>query len=296
MKVSKIVPQKVTNAFGRQLFKMKSNSPHILFGVGLVGVVTGTVLACRATLKANEALDELHSDVAAVKRDLSDTPEYRKDLTYAYMHGTVRIVRLYAPAVIVTGVGIAALTGSHVALTKRNTALTAAYTGLQAAYDEYRNRVRAEYGEEKELDIYHAAKVEKVKEGTKNVEVRIADPNKFSPYARFFDESSTEWRKNADQNRFFITAQQNYLNNLLHARGHVYLNEAYEALGLEHCDAGSVVGWLLSEEGDNFIDFGIYEAFNSRFVNGEERSILLDFNVDGVIYGKVDGRGRKGPK
>lgn len=290
MKLSKIVPQRVTNTFGRQMLKVKSNSPHILFGAGLVGVVAGTVLACRATLKANDALDELHSDVAAVKKDLRDTPDYRKDLTYAYMHGTVRIVRLYAPAVIVTGAGIAALTGSHVTLTKRNTALTAAYTGLQAAYDEYRARVRAEYGEQKELDIYHAATVEKVKEGNKAVEVRIADPNKFSAYARFFDEASTEWDKNADKNRFFITAQQNYLNHLLQARGHVFLNEAYDALGLERSSAGSVVGWILSEEGDNFIDFGIYEAFNARFVNGQERSILLDFNVDGVIYDKIEGR------
>jgi hypothetical protein len=91
-------------------------------------------------------------------------------------------------------------------------------------------------------------------------------------------------------NRLFVTCQQNYLNHVLQVRGHVFLNEAYDALGLERSTAGAVVGWVMGDNGDNYIDFGIFEAQNARFVNGSERSILLDFNVDGVIYDKI---GRK---
>jgi hypothetical protein len=53
--------------------------------------------------------------------------------------------------------------------------------------------------------------------------------------------------------------------------------------------AGHEVGWVYDEKnpvGDNFVDFGIYDLYNERaraFVNGYERTILLDFNVDGVI-------------
>ena len=62
------------------------------------------------------------------------------------------------------------------------------------------------------------------------------------------------------------------------------MNEVYEHLGFEHSSPGAVVGWVLGDKGDNHIDFGIFEAHSSRFVNGDERSIVLDFNVDGVIY------------
>ena len=58
-------------------------------------------------------------------------------------------------------------------------------------------------------------------------------------------------------------------------------------LGLERSSAGQVVGWVMNNDGDNYIDFGMFEASSSRFVNGTERSVLLDFNVDGVIYDKI---------
>jgi hypothetical protein len=63
-------------------------------------------------------------------------------------------------------------------------------------------------------------------------------------------------------------------------------------LGIDRSKAGSVVGWVITKEGtgDNFIDFGVFDGDNPRardFVNGREGSILLDFNVDGVIYDKI---------
>ena len=60
-------------------------------------------------------------------------------------------------------------------------------------------------------------------------------------------------------------------------------------LGIPATKAGQIVGWIYDEKhpvGDNFVDFGIYDYNDQRkrmFVNGHERSILLDFNVDGNI-------------
>ena len=71
---------------------------------------------------------------------------------------------------------------------------------------------------------------------------------------------------------------------------HVLLNEVHDHFGFEHTQPGSVVGWVIGPDGDNYIDFGIFDAYNSSFVNEQERSIILDFNVDGVIYDKI---GRK---
>lgn len=294
MKISKLIPNAATRKVATQVLALKKNSPHIFFTAGIVGVVGGTVLACRATLKLNDVLAGMDDDVNSITEmneegRYDSSRAYKKELAYAYVKGTGEIARLYGPAVVVTGLSVVSLTGSHVALVRRNTALTAAYAGVQKAYDEYRNRVREVLGEEKELDIYHAAQDEKVKIDGKPEVVKVVNPNAWSPYARFFDEASPEWRKDPEHNRIFVQCQQNYLNDRLKSRGHVFLNEAYDALGLERSSAGQVVGWLNVDDGerDTYIDFGIFEAWNSAFVNGHERSILLDFNVDGIIYNQL---------
>ena len=87
----------------------------------------------------------------------------------------------------------------------------------------------------------------------------------------------------------YLRRQQDYANELLKAKGHLYLNEVYDILGLPRSKAGQIVGWVYDEKnpiGDNYVDFGIYEqnrAKNRDFVNGYEKTILLDFNVDGNI-------------
>lgn len=276
----------VTKVLHEQMLVLKKNSPHIAFGVGIVGVLAGTVLASKATLKVADTFEDLQDEIEDIKEH-SPREDKNKDLARAYLASSIVLAKAYAPAAIVTGLSIVALTGSHMELTKRNKSLTVAYAALHNAYNAYRGRVKDKYGSEEELDIYHAVKIEN--KGTKE-EVKLADPNKFSPYARFFDEGSTEWTKDPEMNRLFVTCQQNYLNHILQVRGHVFLNEAYDALGLERSSAGAVVGWVISQDSDNYIDFGIFEAQNARFINGIERSILLDFNVDGVIYDKI---GRK---
>ena len=287
MKVSKIVPNKISRFVGRRVLETKKNSPHIFFVGGIVGVVGGTVLACKATLKLEDTLDEIKKDLQEVKEH-TQSPKYsdqdhNKDLLYVYSKSAVRLGKLYGPAIVVGGISIAALTGSHVQLTRRNVALSSTLSVVTAAYEKYRERVQEELGKEKELDIYRGIKNEEITvDGTKH-KVRSVDPNGLSPYARFFDEASTEWRKSSELNRIFIQCQQNYANHLLRARGHLFLNEVYDALGLERSGAGQVVGWMVNGDGDGYVDFGLYEATNHRFINNLERSILLDFNVDGNI-------------
>ena len=126
-----------------------------------------------------------------------------------------------------------------------------------------------------------------VKHKAQKKQVLVDDPNGLSVYARFFDEGCEQWSKNPEYNLMFLRSQQNYYNDMLKSRGHVFLNEVYDALGIPRTQAGAVVGWMISDNGDNFIDFGVFDGDRPRardFVNGYERSILLDFNVDGVIY------------
>ena len=296
----KFIPNGLTRQVGRAILNTKKSSPHLAFGLGVVGAVGATVLACRATLQLETKVAEMEHSVAKVQRDYTNpsftgvdntSEHYKRDLVYAYGKGIYEITKLYAPSLIVGGFSIALLTGSHVQLTKRNAALTAAYATLHEATEAYRARVREEVGEEQEADLWNGlTEVEIETESGKKTFVQVADPNSLSPHARFFDKlNSTEWTPDPETNKVIVLAKQNYFNQLLQARGHVFLNEVYDELGLERSTPGQAVGWVFSpdSEGDNHIDFGIYNAGNSRFVNGTENAILLDFNVDGVIWDKI---------
>jgi hypothetical protein len=273
----KFIPQGVTRSVGRTVLQTKANSPHIFFALGIAGVVTSGVLACRATLKLRETLDAIEADV-----DASEELKDPKDKAYVYVRAGLQLGKLYGPSIIVGAVSIAALSGSHIQLTRRNTALMAAYATLQKAFEEYRTRVEEQLGSEKEQELYLGAKDEG-KGKTKSVV-----PGNWSPYARFFDEACAEWKRDPELNRLYIQCQQNYLTQLLLTRGHVFLNEAYDALGLDRTREGSVVGWVYpSETGDNYISFGMHRLQNANFLDGTEPNILLDFNVDGVIYNLI---------
>lgn len=292
----KFIPPAIAVKIARQILVIQKNSPRLMFAAGVTGMVTSTIMACKATLRLEGVVEDMESDIVDLKAmkeprtQLEGGPSYNRDMAYIYAKGAYQIAKLYAPSLILGGASVGLLTGSHVTLTRRNAGLTAAYAGLAKGFDEYRDRVKEELGEEKEHAVYHGIQTVKVKnEVTGKMElVPVLDPNKVTAYARIFDEYNRNWQKDAGCNRVFVQCQQQYVNDLLHARGHVFLNEVYDALGFEHSPQGAIVGWVTGPSGkDQYIDFHLFEARNSNFVNGYERSILLDFNVDGVIYNLI---------
>jgi Family of unknown function (DUF6353) len=300
--LAKLIPNALSSKLGRQILVTQKNSPTILFVGGVVGVVATTVLASKATLKLTEVLDEQENNIKLAE-NLRDTnagkekskytdEDYSKDVIYIHARTVVAVTKLYAPALIVGAVSIAALTGSHKILTERNASLMAAYAALDKGFAEYRKRVAKEFGPDVDKGLLYPGEERKAKsEGSgKDVKVWRAGPDQYSPYARFFDQFSRNWEKTPEYNFVFLRCQQNYANDLLRSRGHVFLNDVYDMLGIERSRTGAVVGWVIGTEGDNYIDFGIFNGDNARardFVNGREGSILLDFNVDGVIYDKI---------
>lgn len=289
------IPEGITRSFGKQTLVLKKNSPHIFFAVGVVGVVGSTVLACRATLQLEEKLDEVKADIEKVKVAEGLTKsEYDRLILLKYGRGIVKITRLYLPAGAVGVVSLAALTKSHVEMTRRNNALAGALVAMSQAFTEYRERVRAEVGEEKERDIYRNVVDETVEIDGKTKKVKAIGHPGGSPYSRVFDADSHRWEPNPEINRIVLKAQQNYFNHRLNAYGHVFLNEVYEELGLPTSEAGQFVGWLRKEDGgeDGYVDIGIDELPNGVYVDGVEVGIFLDFNVDGRINDKVKWLGR----
>ena len=300
--LTRMIPNGVTVKVGRALLKTNKHSPTILFGVGVVGVVATAVAASSATLKLEPVLEKAATDLNRAKQAKElDVPtysdeDYTRDVALVYTKTAIGIVKLYAPALGLGVITICALTSSHKMLTRRNAALTAAYAALDRGFREYRARVEDEFGSEAERSFRYGSRAEfvteedKDKPPTERAVKHIHSGNTPSIYARFFDEYSRRWSKTPEYNLVFLRCQQNYANDLLQSRGHVFLNEVYDSLGIERSKAGAVVGWVINKEGDNFVDFGIFDGNNFKardFVNGNEPSILLDFNVDGVIYDKI---------
>lgn len=305
----KIMKQTLSNKTAMKRLILKKHSAEILMGLGIVGVVTSTVMACKATLKVEDIIDEAKATMEDVDHGL-EHPELikggytavdaQKDKSIVYVQTGVKFAKLYAPSIALGVISVSALLGSHKIMKRRNVAVVAAYNGLKMTFDNYRRRVIEEFGEDKDRYYRYGLRREEVEviETDKNGKEKktkkmatVVDPNHISQYARFFDETSTEWSKTPEYNKIFLQAQQNYANNLLQARGHLFLNEVYDMLGWadNRSQAGAVVGWVLSndDDADNYVDFGIFNPENSDFVNGLERSILLDFNVQGVIYDKI---------
>ena len=299
--------EKLMNVYNGVKGKVEKHSPEILMGVGVVGVVATTVTACRATTKLNDILDECAETRDKIK-SVQENPAYddrysdedaQKDLTINYVQTGVKIAKLYAPSVALGVLSVGCLVGSHSVMQKRNAALSAAYLTVDKSFKEYKQRVIDRVGEEVEKEIRYGIKAEEVvetvtdedgNEKTVTETVKMMNPNLYSDYARFFDEASPYWQKDPEYNLVFLKAQQQYANDLLRAKGRLFLNDVYDMLGIEKTKAGQIVGWVYDPEnpnGDNFVDFGIYDMSKERvraFVNGYEATILLDFNVDGNIW------------
>lgn len=296
---------------GKAEFTIKKNSPEILLGAGIVGFVGTVVLACRATCRADEVL-EFHrrkiKDIEDAKEIADADPEgemsydieiYRQDKAIRYLKTTGNLAKLYAPTVAVGALSLACILTSRNIMQKRYLGVVAAYNGLSAAFEEYRKRVRDEYGEGldkhfrygttyEELPVYDEnGKKTKEKEKVEKTETEMVVPN--DDTCRFFDSSNPNWDKNPTFSMMWLRGQQNILNDILHTRGHVFLNEVYDALGFPHTPQGAVLGWI-DGEGDNCIDFGLYDPNKEsvrRFVNGVDNVIMLEFNHDGVIWDRI---------
>lgn len=298
-------------AIGRGGLVLKKYSPEILTAAGVIGTVGSTVLACKATLKVEDILDEakkksnlinaVHDGEIEVDAEYTDK-DYSKDLLINRTQTAVKLIKLYGPAITLGALSITAILGGQHILRKRNVAIMAAYKLCEESFNNYRSRVKDELGEEKDRQFYYGMTEETVKDKVKSKDgktktvtkkVEKAPDHLYSQYARFFDEANINWDKSPEQNMYFLKMVQNQMNDKLKARGHVFLNEVYDALGFDRSEAGQLVGWVWNkdntamEAGDGYIDFGIFDGNNDAkraFVNGDERSILLDFNIDGMIY------------
>jgi hypothetical protein len=297
---------------GPMMMTWRRIRPEVLTYGGIVGVGATVVLACRATLKASEVLEESRKNVSDIHQALEQCPDKyseedaKKDLVTTWTQTGMKMVKLYIPSAALGALSVACIMGGHKVLRKENMALSAAYGALSESYKEYRRRVKSELGEDREREVMHGIKAEVVKETDedgKEIARTTYNQNNYSasPYARFFDRGNDNWCKSPANSLMFLRAQQAYANNILQSRGYITLNEVYDLIGIPKSEAGQSVGWVKGS-GDNYVDFGIFTTNTQQgrdFVNGWEEAILLDFNVDGeinYIYDHLNARGQYSPK
>lgn len=295
-----------SNLLRTPIARIKSNAPEILIVTGVGCVVYGTIKACQATRKLDAILDEHKTDVREIKDEGMFPDDERREITKRYAKTAWEMFRLYAPSVAIGGAGVALIFKGHGILRQRYIALAAAYRVLDKSYEMYRKRVIGELGEAMDKHFRFGMTEEEVeatetgkngKEKTVKKKVNVVDPEfeKYSPYARCFDEFSKEWRDDPALNKAYIIQIQNYANDYLRTHGKLFLNHVYKWLGFKETKAGQVAGWIYDpnqKDGDNKVDFGLTEVYKRAaegdvcarmWVNNIEPSIMLDFNCKGNI-------------
>lgn len=299
---------KMAVAANKAIFKTRQHSPEICMIVGVVGTVGSAIWACVATRKLDNVMEDSHKKLDSVHEDIKaiedgEESEYtmkdcKKSLTTIYMQAGWELTKLYGPSILLGALSIGSIVTSNRILRQRNAALATAYMTVNKSFKEYRNRVVEKFGKEVDQELRYNIQhntmetVVQNEDGTQTVvteEYDVIDPNTLSPYARIYECGNTGWDDDPEQTLWFLRQQQNWANDKLKDQGYLYLNDVFKMLGFQQTKIGHEVGWIYDEKnpnGDNFVDFGIFDVNNSatrRFVNGYEKAVVLDFNVDGPI-------------
>lgn len=306
--------QSASQMFGKVKLGFIKHSPTIAVVSGIVLMTAGAITACKASMKVNEVLDDAKGTVEMINKSAEDgktpgginyTEEDRvNDLKILYSKTAVKFAKLYAVPVILFGSGVACVVAGHKIMNTRNAALASAYTGLKKAYDQFEARVKEKYGEEEAKNLKYGIKALPVSNTGDGSDVNEAETvataeDNPSEFARFFDETSKFYSRDAHYNKLFLQSQQAMMNNRLISKGYLFLNEVLVALGFDPTPEGQVMGWIYDEKNDNlhnWVDFGVYDIHRRstrNFVNENDPCVLLDFNVDGNILNEFKKYERK---
>lgn len=305
MKNKTEIMKSVNGVASKTVMKLKKHSPEILVMAGIAGTVVSAVLACKATTKVAEILDEtkgtldtIHEgmETGAINGQEYTTEDGKKDTVVVYAQTGMKLAKLYAPAIILGTLSITSILASNNILRKRNVALGAAYATIDKSFKEYRGRVIERFGEQVDTELKYGIKAKKFEEIEVDPEtgkekkvkktVMVADPNLQSDYAVYFDSKSRNYETNPDYNRMFLKAQQAFANDKLQTRGHLFLNEVLDDLDLPRTPAGQIVGWT-KDGPDGYVNFRIVEVERETEDGRHEPALLLDFNVEGNIWEKM---------
>lgn len=296
----------ITTAFYTGVARISKHAPTILSVTASAGVIATGYLAWKAGTRFEdvEGRDWDRRKECLKNADNipdEDVPKIERKNRILFILDTVRTV---APAAIVGAATITMIYFSNSISKKRLAAMGAAYATLQTAFDGYKRTMVEALGKESVEKILKP----KLPNAGKSAEEILSSDNKsdaanvsdavvnslkaLSPYARIIaEESSTCWDPNEDYTSQNLAAVQLWANRRLERKGHLFLNEVFDQLGLSRTREGAVVGWLKNGEGDNYVSFGDFDASIYRVPSDDytrvDSNFVVDFNVDGVIWDRI---------
>lgn len=322
MKIS-VIKDSIGSAWNKASFTLQKHAPTILIVGGVIGAVGAGVMACVATTKVNDILDESKTQLDAIHDaqarlengealTCSDGSEYtpenvNKDTAIVYAHTAVKLVKLYGPSVALGAASLACIVKSHNILTTRNAALAAAYATIDTSFKNYRGNVIERFGEHVDKELRYGLKAKEIEATVvdENGEVKTekvtvyepGDPTNISGYARYFEKYSRDgdgsvvpnpnWQDTPEYNLMFLKRMERYANDILRSRKRLFLNEVYTMLGIPVSKEGQIVGWVYDPSNpdiDNYVDFGLYNEGPQKY------SDFLYGNDDGILLDfNVDG-------
>lgn len=307
----------VSRSISKTGFALKKHSPEILIVSGILTAAASIFLACRATTKLDSIIKPAKKKIEDVHAHMDNANEIqnheysieqgRKELTVTYAKTGGKLLLLYSPAAIAFGLSVACIIGSHNIMRGRNLALAAACTTLESGYKAYRDRVKEKLGEEAEAVLFQGTKKVDEKKGDEespeNKTALKTAPNGFSV---MYAENQRGWDRDAHLNLAYLLAQQSYLNEVLKAKGYLFLSEVYETLGFgvdylgeARIRASHVLGWIYDPSDktrDSYISFGLTDGHSMvkpnvyNQVKANEPNFFLEFNYDGDIMSGDNGK------
>lgn len=264
---------------------LAKHSPGILIGIGVVGMVTSTILAVRATPKAIELLEEEKArqnyEICKEARDRGlDTCEEIEHLKP--LDAVKTTWKCYLPAAVIGVTSIACIIGGNSVNTRRNAALGAAYKISETALAEYREKVIETIGERKEREV-------REKVGKERLDKHPITPGTEIIYT---DKGNTLFLEPLSGRYFYSDVDHiNRVVNELNARmyhgigGYVSLNEFYDEINvpeLSHTSIGDDIGWNVNG-GTGLIDID----FSAHRASNDKPCFVLDYLVEpryGYMY------------
>lgn len=322
MKALDTAVNSVSTVLGHTKAWTKMNSPEIMLFVGIGAGIGALITTQRATLKVDsvkKARDEKKEKIVRISCEYEENPDdfeepYTKDkaaqdLILLNRKTALEYVKLYAGPVILEAVSIGLILGSHHIMKQRQAALAASCAAIAKAYQTYRQNVINKYGEEVDQEMLYGSEKKVVKKTETDPETgekkKVTEEQEIirnfggSPYARLFTrENSTEWFNDNPQNEFMLAQREKEADTRLKCEGILTLNDVYRMIGLKPTDIGLTHGWRYRSQKDP--DYGKFDnnvTFMTKWVmvpneeTGEdERTLLIDFNCDGCIYGEVSQR------
>ena len=282
----------IASIAGRAGLVIAKHAPTILTAAGTAGFIGTTVLASKATLKMEETIAEETTLLVKVHEAHEEGKLTDKDALHdkvvLYTRMSTKLFKLYAPAIILGAASIASLATGHGIMLKRNASLAAAYAAVDQAFKTYKQKVETKFGKETIIEAVSEKASEELTGDALDIEAVTNVNWGVSPYGVVFGPDNTYWSADEDLSEFHLKCQENYANDILQTRGHIFLNEVYKMLGFPHTPAGAVTGWVKGN-GDDYVSFNFRNGvFEGEDVNGRlVTKWALDFNVDGVIWDKI---------